>query len=70
MILGFFIFEKDEPSTEEDKRVDWIGAALITVGLVLIVFVLSDSPSARKGWKSPREFPSVRVYVLFKFIPT
>ncbi len=58
MILGFFVFEEDEPSTEEDKRVDWIGAALITVGLVLIVFVLSDSPVARKGWKNPREFSS------------
>ncbi len=57
MILGFFAFEEDEPSMEEDKRVDWIGAALITVGLILIVFVLSDSQTARKGWKNPREFP-------------
>ncbi|KAI9433577.1 hypothetical protein H4582DRAFT_2082209 [Lactarius indigo] len=32
-VLGFFVFE-DEPSTEEDKRVDWIGAFLVTVGLV------------------------------------
>ncbi|KAI9433578.1 MFS general substrate transporter [Lactarius indigo] len=54
MMLGLFAFDEDEPSTEEDKRVDWIGAALITAGLVLIVFVLSDSPSARKGWKNPR----------------
>ncbi|KAH9024608.1 major facilitator superfamily domain-containing protein [Lactarius hengduanensis] len=52
-ILGFFVFEEDEPSTEEDTRVDWIGAALITAGLVLIVFVLSDSPTARKGWRNP-----------------
>ena len=60
MILGFFIFEKDEPSTEEDKRVDWIGAALVTAGLVLIVFVLSDAPTARKGWKNSREFSPCR----------
>ncbi|KAF8261648.1 efflux transporter [Lactarius quietus] len=53
MILGFIVIEEDEPSTEEDKRVDWIGAALITVGLILIVFVLSDSPNARRGWKNP-----------------
>ncbi|KAI9433575.1 efflux transporter [Lactarius indigo] len=53
MMLGLFVFEEDEPSTEEDTRVDWIGAALITAGLVLIVFVLSDSPVAHKGWKSP-----------------
>jgi len=55
-VLGFFVFEEDEPSTEEDRRVDWIGATLITAGLVLVVFVLSDSPTAHKGWKSPREF--------------
>jgi len=47
--LGFFVFEKEEPSTEEDKRVDWIGATLITAGLVLVVFALSDSPTAHKG---------------------
>lgn len=56
MILGFFVIEEDEPSTEDDQRVDWIGAALVTAGLVLIVFVLSDVPTAHKGWKSPREF--------------
>jgi hypothetical protein len=55
-ILGFFVIEEDEPSTEDDKRVDWIGAALVTAGLVLIVFVLSDVPTAHKGWKNPREF--------------
>jgi hypothetical protein len=55
-ILGFFVIEEDEPSTEEDKRVDWIGAFLITSGLILIVFVLSDSPTARRGWRNPRRF--------------
>ena len=59
MILGFFVIEEDEPSTEDDQRVDWIGAALVTAGLVLIVFVLSDVPTAHKGWKSPREFFSL-----------
>ncbi len=55
LVLGFFIIDEDEPSTEEDKRVDWIGAALITCGLILIVFVLSDTPTAREGWRNPRE---------------
>ena len=61
MILGFFVFEEDEPSTEEDKRVDWIGAALVTAGLVLIVFVLSDAPTAHKGWNNPRKSSPVPV---------
>jgi hypothetical protein len=55
LILGFFVIDEDEPSTEEDKRVDWIGATLITGGLILIVFVLSDMPTARDGWRNPRE---------------
>ena len=64
MILGFFVFEEDEPSTEEDKRVDWIGGALITVGLILIVFVLSDLPTARNGWKNPCEFLYISKLIL------
>ncbi|KAH9024609.1 efflux transporter [Lactarius hengduanensis] len=64
-ILGFFVFEEDEPSTEEDTRVDRIGAALITAGLVLIVFVLSDSPTARRN---PRELSSKSVYA-FSYSP-
>ena len=67
MILGFFVIEKDEPSTEKDKRVDWIGATLVTTGLVLIVFVLSDSPTANKGWKNSREFSPARSLQLYPY---
>jgi hypothetical protein len=49
MISGFFF--EDKPSTKEDKHDDWIGAALVTASLVLVMFVLSDDPTARKGWK-------------------
>jgi hypothetical protein len=55
MVLGFFAIDEDEPSTEEDRRVDWIGATLITCGLILIAFVLSDTPTAQEGWRNPRE---------------
>jgi len=55
LVLGIFVIDEDEPSTEEDRRVDWIGAALITSGLILIVFVLGDAPSTREGWKALRE---------------
>lgn len=64
MILGFFIFAADEPSTEEDKRVDWIGALMVTTGLVLIVFVLSDAPTAHRGWKNPHDIALFIVGVL------
>ncbi|KAI0060675.1 efflux transporter [Artomyces pyxidatus] len=52
VVLGVLCIDADEPSTEEDKRVDWIGAFLVTAGLVLIFFVLSDSPTAPRGWKT------------------
>ena len=60
IILGFFCIDKDLPSHEEDRRVDWIGALLVTSGLVLIVFVLSDSPTAPSGWKTDCQYISLR----------
>lgn len=46
-------FDKDHISPDVDRRVDWIGAALVTVGLVLIVFVLGQGQIAPEGWKTP-----------------
>ncbi|KAF7327956.1 Glycoside hydrolase family 38 protein [Mycena kentingensis (nom. inval.)] len=40
-------------STEKDRRVDWLGGFLVTAGLVLLVFVLSQGPVASNGWKTP-----------------
>ncbi|KAF8120110.1 major facilitator superfamily domain-containing protein [Boletus edulis] len=48
---GLASFDADTISTEVDARLDWIGAFLITSGLVLIVFVLGQAPIA--GWKTP-----------------
>jgi MFS family permease len=51
-VLGALVsFDPDIPSPEIDARVDWIGAILVTCGLVLIVFVLGQGPVA--GWKTP-----------------
>jgi len=50
--LGALVsFDRDKASTETDPRVDWIGAFLVTAGLVLIVFVLGQGPIA--GWTTP-----------------
>ncbi|KAI8995704.1 efflux transporter [Trametes punicea] len=35
-----------------DRRVDWIGAFLVTAGLTLVIFVLSDGSIAPNGWKT------------------
>jgi len=52
-IGGLLTVDPDQPSEEKDKRVDWIGSALITVGLVLIIFVLSGGAIAPQGWRTP-----------------
>ncbi|KIJ62934.1 hypothetical protein HYDPIDRAFT_73435, partial [Hydnomerulius pinastri MD-312] len=51
LIGGLMSFDADKVSSEVDRRVDWIGAMLVTSGLVLIVFVLGQGPIA--GWKTP-----------------
>ena len=45
------------------RRVDWLGAFLVTAGLVLIVFVLSDGSIAPNGWKTPCQLslPCMRI---------
>ncbi|KAG2340747.1 MFS general substrate transporter [Suillus weaverae] len=49
-ISGMISFDADVTFTE---AVDWIGASLVTVGLVLIVFVLGQGEVASQGWKTP-----------------
>lgn len=42
--------------TVTDKRVDWVGAALVTVGLILMMFAISDGETALRGWGTGCEF--------------
>lgn len=49
---GLVVIDKDLPSTEKDRRVDWLGAFLVTAGLTFIVFVLSDGSIAPEGWST------------------
>jgi hypothetical protein len=50
---GLFVIDADMPSTEVDKRVDWLGAALVTSALVLLLFVLGQCQLAPHGWRTP-----------------
>jgi len=52
---GALTVDADQPSEEKDKRVDWFGSVLITSGLVLIIFVLSDGAISPHGWRTPCE---------------
>jgi hypothetical protein len=49
-VSGMISFDADVTATE---AVDWIGASLVTIGLVLIVFVLGQGEVASQGWKTP-----------------
>lgn len=51
LVLGGVSIEEDSPSTEIDQRLDWLGALLVTSGLVLVVFALSDGGIV--GWNTP-----------------
>ncbi|KJA16450.1 hypothetical protein HYPSUDRAFT_147747 [Hypholoma sublateritium FD-334 SS-4] len=52
-IGGLISIDQDIPSEELDKRIDWIGAFLVTAGLVLVVFVLSQGELAPQKWGTP-----------------
>jgi len=50
-LAAVFSVDRDLPSTESDKRIDWIGAALVTTGLALVNFVLGQGELV--GWGTP-----------------
>ncbi|THH09287.1 hypothetical protein EW145_g2136 [Phellinidium pouzarii] len=50
---GVTVIDKDLPSTETDRRVDWIGVLLVTAALVLITFVLGQGELAPQRWQTP-----------------
>lgn len=52
LLAGLIVIDVDEFHDELDRRVDWIGSVLVTSGLVLVVFVLSDGEIAPQKWKN------------------
>ena len=53
LLSGLYSIDPDLPSLETDKRVDWIGAFLVTTSLVLIVFALGQGGIAPRQWATP-----------------
>ena len=49
VVSAYFVFPTDFLTTT-DRRVDWIGAALVTVGLIFIQFSVSAGETAPQGW--------------------
>ncbi|KAL1411290.1 hypothetical protein Q8F55_002241 [Vanrija albida] len=52
-LLAMYFVPRDRHDEGHDRRVDWVGAFLITAGLVLLQFSVSDAASAPKGWRTP-----------------
>lgn len=54
--LGTSIFSIPNSRTgrvQNDIKMDWLGAATIVSGLVLVVFAITESAHAEKGWRTP-----------------
>ncbi|KIJ50851.1 hypothetical protein M422DRAFT_27007, partial [Sphaerobolus stellatus SS14] len=49
-IGAWFVVDADVPSTEADPRVDWVGAAIVSSGLILLLFALGQGPIAPNGF--------------------
>ncbi|KAI9069385.1 MFS general substrate transporter [Trametes sanguinea] len=54
-ILGVITISPDSAASHKrySKGIDWVGAALSVSGLGLLIFVLSESTSVSRGWKTP-----------------
>jgi hypothetical protein len=55
-ISGYFVVNSDPARNHEDKEnrtVDWIGAFMISSGLLLFTFSLADGEGAYNGWATP-----------------
>ena len=57
-VVGVIYIDNDVPSGEVDKRVDWLGAFIVTVGLILIIFTLSQGTNTLRGWATPCKLTS------------
>jgi hypothetical protein len=53
--IGVFFLAPDrrEIGQHVDRRIDWAGGLLFTVGSVLLFFCLSQSISEPHGWRTP-----------------
>lgn len=49
---------QSNPQAIKDRRIDWLGGFLITAGLCLFTYSLTESGITPKGWRAPRECPA------------
>jgi len=60
---GAFAIDKDVPNLVDEKKVDWLGAFIITAGLVFILFVLGEGEGAPRGWSTSCTFDPLELFI-------
>ncbi|KAH6901322.1 major facilitator superfamily domain-containing protein [Coprinopsis sp. MPI-PUGE-AT-0042] len=53
LVCGWFSIPRDNPSPGVDKRIDWLGAFIVSAGLVLVIFSLGQGELAPQKWRTP-----------------
>lgn len=54
-VASYFIIPPDRPNPTADRRIDWLGGALVTAGVFLFTFSLTESGHAVNSWRTPCE---------------
>lgn len=52
-VICFFLVPKDVPDKKQNKKMDWLGAALMTAANTLFLVALTSSQTAAKRWAAP-----------------
>jgi EmrB/QacA subfamily drug resistance transporter len=70
VVLGISLWRVPESRSSETTRVDWLGAAIVTLGLAALVYGFLESPIL--GWTHPRAIGSLvlgsGLLVVFLFV--
>ncbi|KAI4738622.1 putative MFS multidrug transporter [Aureobasidium sp. EXF-12298] len=53
LVSSLFFVPRPSSSQKSTVKMDYLGAVTITVGLVLVVFAITQSAHAHAGWKTP-----------------
>lgn len=55
VVIGIFVIPRDtrDLKTDVDRRIDWLGAGLVTVAVCLFTFSIAQSGVDERGWSAP-----------------
>lgn len=62
LISAFGVKDRAVALSRADKRIDWLGGVLFTVGFVLLFFSISQARAAQHGWGTDCECDTARTF--------